>query len=159
MIRLWSIGSKSFSHIRSINVPKHGCVNRMAWAMSGDTLVCGIGNEPRMGRWDRVKGAKNGLFIIKLPVGCLGETAAAEIEAKEDQKESPDDEAAATAAESVSIEWQSAETWDRWDAREKGDFSKVVASSDQSGDSSSSVSPTKEKKSDEWSEFFGKLYK
>lgn len=43
-----------------------GFVNAMAFAPSGKFLVAGIGQDHRLGRWQRIKKAKNGVRIILL---------------------------------------------------------------------------------------------
>ena len=41
-------------------------MNALAFAPSGKFLVAAIGQEHRLGRWDRVKAARNGVRIIPL---------------------------------------------------------------------------------------------
>merc|ERR1712154_540809 len=69
VVKLWSVKSNSFYHLRSIRIPKGAFVNCMQWAASGKLLICGLGTEHRLGRWEHVNGARNGIAIIKLPVG------------------------------------------------------------------------------------------
>jgi ribosomal RNA-processing protein 9 len=41
-------------------------VNSLQFSKNGDFLVAGIGQEHKMGRWWRIKNAKNSICIIKL---------------------------------------------------------------------------------------------
>ncbi|XVF23113.1 hypothetical protein REPUB_Repub13aG0009700 [Reevesia pubescens] len=43
-----------------------GFVNSLAFAKSGQFLVAGVGQEPRLGRWGRLPTAKNGVAIQPL---------------------------------------------------------------------------------------------
>ncbi|ONM07049.1 U3 snoRNP-associated protein-like EMB2271 [Zea mays] len=40
-----------------------GFVNSLAIAKSGRFIVAGVGQEPRLGRWGRVRSAQNGVAI------------------------------------------------------------------------------------------------
>jgi len=42
-------------------------VNSLRFSSSGKFLVAGIGQEHRLGRWTRIKEAKNGFVVIPLP--------------------------------------------------------------------------------------------
>lgn len=65
-IRLW----KCQSHYRALRplftIPLTGFVNTIAFSQNGDFLVAGTGQEHRLGRWWRMKNAKNNLYIIPL---------------------------------------------------------------------------------------------
>ena len=72
-IRLWKLSptKKSFSPLLSI--PMIGFINALQFTEINDTerkktvyLVAGIGQEHRLGRWERIKEAKNCVKIIKL---------------------------------------------------------------------------------------------
>ena len=41
-------------------------MNSLVFSVDGHTLVAGIGQEHKLGRWWRIKDAKNGTRIIKL---------------------------------------------------------------------------------------------
>ena len=41
-------------------------MNSISFANSGRFMVMGVGQEHRMGRWWRLKGVKNGIYIQKL---------------------------------------------------------------------------------------------
>lgn len=43
-----------------------GFVNALKFSRDGKTLVAGIGQEHKLGRWWRIKNAKNALCIIPL---------------------------------------------------------------------------------------------
>ena len=48
------------------NIPIHGHINSLAMGPGGKFCVAAVGQEPRLGRWDRVPRAKNRFAIIKL---------------------------------------------------------------------------------------------
>ena len=50
------------------SIPIHGHINGIAMGPGGKFCVASVGQEPRMGRWDRVARAKNRFAIIKLQV-------------------------------------------------------------------------------------------
>jgi ribosomal RNA-processing protein 9 len=65
-IRLWKT-----SHQGEPLVPLHclaarGFVNALQVASSGRFVLAGMGQEPRLGRWGRDSGAKNGLQLHML---------------------------------------------------------------------------------------------
>ncbi|KAG5105195.1 hypothetical protein JHK82_042165 [Glycine max] len=63
-VRLWEIESDT-KDIKSLyNVPLAGFVNSLAFAKSGEFLVAGVGQEPRLGRWGRNPEARNGVSIL-----------------------------------------------------------------------------------------------
>ena len=41
-------------------------MNALAFSSDGNTLIAGVGQEHRLGRWWRLKNAKNSLCIIHL---------------------------------------------------------------------------------------------
>lgn len=43
-----------------------GFVNALTFSSNGKTLIAGIGQEHKLGRWWRIKNAKNALCIIPL---------------------------------------------------------------------------------------------
>lgn len=65
-VRLWAIesGEKDIKPI--YDIPLVGFVNSLAFAKSGQFLVAGVGQEPRLGRWGRLPTAKNGVAIQPL---------------------------------------------------------------------------------------------
>ncbi|GFS05976.1 ribosomal RNA processing 9, small subunit (SSU) processome component, homolog [Elysia marginata] len=65
-VRLWKCGS-DFKSLKPIfKVPVPGFVNSLKFSSNGDFLVAGLGQEHRMGRWWRLKEARNGWCIIPL---------------------------------------------------------------------------------------------
>ena len=48
------------------DVPIHGHINSIAMGPGGKFCVAAVGQEPRLGRWDRVLRAKNRFAIIQL---------------------------------------------------------------------------------------------
>jgi len=67
-IRFWltKLFPRTFEEV--CTMPLKGFANGMSVATSGRFLVAAVGQEHRLGRWSRVKGAKNGLCIAQLPV-------------------------------------------------------------------------------------------
>ncbi|XP_078059209.1 U3 small nucleolar RNA-interacting protein 2 isoform X2 [Mustelus asterias] len=65
-IKLWKCGEGFKSLELLFNIPVVGFVNSLKFSSSGDFLVAGMGQEHRLGRWWRLKEAKNGIYIIPL---------------------------------------------------------------------------------------------
>jgi len=69
-LRLWKVntsGDKNEAGISPLeSVPIHGHINSIAMGPEGKFCVAAVGQEPRLGRWDRVPRAKNRFAIIKL---------------------------------------------------------------------------------------------
>lgn len=65
-IRIW----KSSENYRELNllfeIPVTGFVNSLAFTNDGSKLIAAIGQEHRLGRWWRIKDAKNHVLIIPL---------------------------------------------------------------------------------------------
>ncbi|KAM9535751.1 U3 small nucleolar RNA-interacting protein 2-like isoform 3-T3 [Salvelinus alpinus] len=65
-VQLWKCG-QGFRHLEPLfSIPVNGFVNSLKFSSSGKFLVAGVGQEHRLGRWWRLKDAKNGLYIIPL---------------------------------------------------------------------------------------------
>ncbi|NXL94998.1 U3IP2 protein, partial [Alectura lathami] len=65
-VKLWKCG-EGFQKLEPLcDIPVVGFVNSLKFSASGDFLVAGIGQEHRLGRWWRVKEAKNSICIIPL---------------------------------------------------------------------------------------------
>ena len=47
-------------------IPIHGHINGVAVGPGGKFCVAAVGQEPRLGRWDRVSRAKNRFAVIQL---------------------------------------------------------------------------------------------
>jgi len=69
-IRVWKASTRKISDERGLvllqKIPVHGYVNDIAIGPEGKFCVAAIGQEPRLGRWDRVPRAKNRFAIIQL---------------------------------------------------------------------------------------------
>ncbi|KAH9621828.1 hypothetical protein KSS87_010977 [Heliosperma pusillum] len=65
-VRLWAIESEARGIRPLFGVPVLGFVNSLAIAKSGRFLVAGVGQEPRLGRWDRISAARNGVVLQSL---------------------------------------------------------------------------------------------
>ncbi|KAL7541077.1 hypothetical protein ACHAWF_006857 [Thalassiosira exigua] len=69
-LRLWRVSAmEKDAGIRPLDaVPIHGHVNDIAMGPGGKFCVAAVGQEPRLGRWDRVPRAKNRFAIVRLSV-------------------------------------------------------------------------------------------
>ncbi|XP_043108401.1 U3 small nucleolar RNA-interacting protein 2 isoform X2 [Puntigrus tetrazona] len=66
VLQLWKCG-QGFRGLEPLfSVPMTGFVNSLKFSNSGKFLVAGVGQEHRLGRWWRIKEARNGLYIIPL---------------------------------------------------------------------------------------------
>ncbi|XP_029006001.1 U3 small nucleolar RNA-interacting protein 2 isoform X2 [Betta splendens] len=65
-IQLWKCGHNYRSLEPLFSVPVSGFVNSLKFSSSGQFLVAGVGQEHRLGRWWRLKEAKNGIYVIPL---------------------------------------------------------------------------------------------
>ncbi|KAL3503992.1 hypothetical protein ACH5RR_033833 [Cinchona calisaya] len=63
---LWAIQSESKGICPLFELPVVGFVNSLAFAKSGRFLVAGVGQEPRLGRWDHIPIARNGVALHSL---------------------------------------------------------------------------------------------
>ncbi|KAM9226983.1 U3 small nucleolar RNA-interacting protein 2-like [Leptosomus discolor] len=65
-VKLWKCG-EGFRKLEPLwDIPLVGFVNSLKFSAAGDFLVAGLGQEHRLGRWWRVKEAKNSICIIPL---------------------------------------------------------------------------------------------
>ncbi|XP_051528626.1 U3 small nucleolar RNA-interacting protein 2-like isoform X1 [Myxocyprinus asiaticus] len=65
-VQLWKCG-QGFRGLEPLfSIPVTGFVNSLKFSNSGKFLVAGVGQEHRLGRWWRIKEAKNGLYVIPL---------------------------------------------------------------------------------------------
>ena len=74
------------------SIPVTGFVNGLQLGASGRLLVAAVGQEHRLGRWSRVKAAKNGLLVVRMEPSLpaqRGKLRAAGVE--EDDQEDQDD--------------------------------------------------------------------
>ena len=67
-LRFWRVSTdESESGIKPLDaIPIHGFINSIAMGPGGKFCVAAVGQEPRMGRWDRVPRAKNRFAIIRM---------------------------------------------------------------------------------------------
>lgn len=66
MIRVWKLGENYRDLILLFEVPVRGFVNSLAFTNDGSKLIAAIGQEHRLGRWWRIKEAKNSVMVIPL---------------------------------------------------------------------------------------------
>ncbi|CAK9133499.1 unnamed protein product [Ilex paraguariensis] len=66
LIRLWEIENEAKGIRPLFELPMVGFVNSLAFARSGRFLVAGVGQEPRLGRWERNPAARNGVAMHSL---------------------------------------------------------------------------------------------
>uniref|UniRef100_A0A8B9BFK1 U3 small nucleolar RNA-interacting protein 2 n=1 Tax=Anser brachyrhynchus TaxID=132585 RepID=A0A8B9BFK1_9AVES len=65
-VKLWKCG-EGFRKLEPLcDIPLVGFINSLKFSAAGDFLVAGVGQEHRLGRWWRVKEAKNSICIIPL---------------------------------------------------------------------------------------------
>ncbi|KAM9326620.1 U3 small nucleolar RNA-interacting protein 2 [Gastrophryne carolinensis] len=65
-IRVWRCGEGFRGLHAAFSIPQVGFVNSMQFSSTAEFLVAGVGQEHRLGRWWRLKEARNGLYIIPL---------------------------------------------------------------------------------------------
>ena len=69
-IRLWKVDMGETLKTRSIEpldkLPLKGYVNDLALGPKARFCVAAVGQEPKLGRWDRIAGAKNRIAILRL---------------------------------------------------------------------------------------------
>jgi ribosomal RNA-processing protein 9 len=65
-VRLWLIEKDCKGLSPLFELPLDGFVNSMAFAKSGEFLIAGVGQEPRLGRWGRIPEVKNGVYLQSL---------------------------------------------------------------------------------------------
>ncbi|XP_037535279.1 U3 small nucleolar RNA-interacting protein 2 isoform X2 [Nematolebias whitei] len=74
-VNVWKCGQSYRGLELLFSVPVNGFINSLKFSSSGQFLVVGVGQEHRLGRWWRLKEAKNGIYIIPLkrkPQGAEG---------------------------------------------------------------------------------------
>uniref|UniRef100_A0A2K6AI85 U3 small nucleolar RNA-interacting protein 2 n=1 Tax=Mandrillus leucophaeus TaxID=9568 RepID=A0A2K6AI85_MANLE len=65
-VRLWQCGDGFRQLDLLCDIPLVGFINSLKFSSSGDFLVAGVGQEHRLGRWWRIKEARNSVCIIPL---------------------------------------------------------------------------------------------
>lgn len=66
MIRVWKLGDNYRDLVLLFAVPVKGFVNSLAFSNDGTKLIAAVGQEHRLGRWWRIKEAKNSIVVIPL---------------------------------------------------------------------------------------------
>uniref|UniRef100_A0A3B4WDV4 U3 small nucleolar RNA-interacting protein 2 n=1 Tax=Seriola lalandi dorsalis TaxID=1841481 RepID=A0A3B4WDV4_SERLL len=65
-VQLWKCGQNYRGLEPLFSIPVPGFVNSLKFSSAGQFLVAGVGQEHRLGRWWRLKEAKNGIYVIPL---------------------------------------------------------------------------------------------
>jgi len=65
-LRLWKCGDGFKSLSPAFTIPVVGFVNAICFTPDGSHVIVGVGQEHRLGRWWRIKEARNSIFIIPL---------------------------------------------------------------------------------------------
>lgn len=68
-LRLWQVNLEEQFMEEVAHLSVKGFINGLAFGATGSVVVAAVGNEHRLGRWERMKSseAKNGLQIVRLP--------------------------------------------------------------------------------------------
>jgi ribosomal RNA-processing protein 9 len=66
MVRLWRCGRENTTIEEVRQIPVTGFVNSLCFANSGKFLLVGVGQEHRLGRWQRMAAARNGVLVVPL---------------------------------------------------------------------------------------------
>ena len=65
-VRIWALVTAKNTLVERARIPVDGFVNSLEFAADGKTLIAGIGQEHKLGRWSVNKKAKNSIVVIKL---------------------------------------------------------------------------------------------
>ncbi|CAL1535158.1 unnamed protein product [Lymnaea stagnalis] len=71
-VRLWKCSTDYKSLTPLFQIPVKGFINSLKFSNNGEFLVAAVGQEHRLGRWWRLKDAKNGWIVIPLKAGQQG---------------------------------------------------------------------------------------
>mmetsp|Transcript_6250 Transcript_6250/g.15470 ORF Transcript_6250/g.15470 Transcript_6250/m.15470 type:complete len:523 (-) Transcript_6250:314-1882(-) len=88
-IRLWKVVMGETLKTRSLEsldkIPLNGYVNGIAIGPKARFCVAAVGQEPKLGRWNRISGAKNRIAILQLRAeeGIASEKSAEDLQASE----------------------------------------------------------------------------
>ena len=64
-LRLWRVGDDKKLYVAG-TVPVKGFINAICIANSGRFIALAVGQEHRLGRWETVRAARNGVYIVSL---------------------------------------------------------------------------------------------
>jgi len=65
-IRVWKASADYKKILPLFSIPVVGFVNSLDFTQNGDYLIAGVAQEHRLGRWWRIKEAKNRIIIFPL---------------------------------------------------------------------------------------------
>jgi ribosomal RNA-processing protein 9 len=65
-LRLWKCGDGFKNLIPKLSIPVVGFVNSICFTPDGSHVIVGVGQEHRLGRWWRIKEARNSILVIPL---------------------------------------------------------------------------------------------
>lgn len=106
-LRLWKVQTGRTTESRGIErlgeIPLFGYINSIAFGSKANFCVAAIGEEHRLGRWNRIKKAQNRIAVVKL----CDEDLAAHTEASDDGSESENSASSGEAAVSSSDDSES----------------------------------------------------
>ena len=64
VVRFWKLKESKLALLAELALP--GFINSLQFSASGKYLIAGVGQEHRLGRWCRLKQAKNAVCVVKL---------------------------------------------------------------------------------------------
>jgi ribosomal RNA-processing protein 9 len=64
-VRVWKMERNREIKLK-FEIPVQGFVNSLVFSSDGERLIAGVGQEHRLGRWWRLKDAKNNVLVIPL---------------------------------------------------------------------------------------------
>nr|XP_039257069.1 U3 small nucleolar RNA-interacting protein 2-like [Styela clava] len=65
-VKIWKCGPKFLTIEHLFDIPVVGFVNSLQFSPTGNKLFIGVGQEHRLGRWWRLKEARNSIIIVSL---------------------------------------------------------------------------------------------
>lgn len=66
-IKIWAT-TNDFKIRHILSIPVIGYINSLQFSRSGGYLIAGVGQEHRLGRWEKNRNTKNFVVMIKLPI-------------------------------------------------------------------------------------------
>lgn len=64
-IRIWKVSDNGRNLNELYKIPVTGFVNSLAFTSNGSHLIAAVSQEHRLGRWWRMKDAKNNIIVIE----------------------------------------------------------------------------------------------